>query len=236
MAGNNGVKPLPDVSDSLLVKGFIADVFSSPAIIVGFKFNPTTIQESKSTNYVMQQVPGLSYSKYHWTGGGEHTLSFELFLDGYEQSTSLVPVPFLTAGIHGEIANLQRLMLPRRSPTDGAFLSRVGSAFAIDANSWSDNNDQFKKPPTAIFGYGSMLYDVIIKNMVINTEMVSRKLDPVRARVAIQLTVIDNTPLAVYMDKLRIARSLVGSVSSAAKTIGSLLTNASAPGRLTPGG
>lgn len=46
-----------------------------------FQFNPQTITDTKETRYSTRQYAGLSYVDYIWGGGGERTISFQLFLD-----------------------------------------------------------------------------------------------------------------------------------------------------------
>lgn len=51
-----------------------------------FQFNPQTITDVKNTLYETRQYTGLPYNDYIWGGGGERTISFQLFLDNTPQS------------------------------------------------------------------------------------------------------------------------------------------------------
>lgn len=46
-----------------------------------FQFNPTTIEDVKSTMYETRNYAGLPYVDYIWSGGSGRIISFELFLD-----------------------------------------------------------------------------------------------------------------------------------------------------------
>lgn len=51
-----------------------------------FQINPQTIDDVKNTIYEVRQYAGLSYNDYIWGGGGERTITFQLFLDDTPQS------------------------------------------------------------------------------------------------------------------------------------------------------
>lgn len=51
-----------------------------------FQFNPQTIDDVKNTLYELRTYAGLPYNDYIWSGGGERTISFQLFLDNTPQS------------------------------------------------------------------------------------------------------------------------------------------------------
>lgn len=51
-----------------------------------FQFNPQTISDVKSTFYDVRPYTGLAYNDYIWSGGGERTIRFSLFLDNTPQS------------------------------------------------------------------------------------------------------------------------------------------------------
>lgn len=51
-----------------------------------FQFNPQTISDVKETLYEVRGYTGLPYNDYVWKGGGERTISFQLFLDDTPQS------------------------------------------------------------------------------------------------------------------------------------------------------
>lgn len=61
---------------------------SNPDLNAGyyFQFNPQTISDSKSTLYETRGYTGLAYNDYYWRGGGERTITFQLFLDNTPQS------------------------------------------------------------------------------------------------------------------------------------------------------
>lgn len=46
-----------------------------------FQFNPQTIDDIKETLWEARGYTGLAYNDYVWAGGGERTITFQLFLD-----------------------------------------------------------------------------------------------------------------------------------------------------------
>lgn len=71
----------------LISKEFVEGV-RTPDLRKGyqFQFNPQTITDAKNTLYETRQYAGLAYNDYIWGGGGERTISFQLFLDNTPQS------------------------------------------------------------------------------------------------------------------------------------------------------
>lgn len=51
-----------------------------------FQFNPSTISDVKEAIYEGRTYIGLPYQDYIWGGGGQRTISFQLFLDDTPQS------------------------------------------------------------------------------------------------------------------------------------------------------
>lgn len=51
-----------------------------------FQFNPNQLQDVKSVAYETRSYAGMPYIDYIWTGGGERTISFSLFIDDTPQS------------------------------------------------------------------------------------------------------------------------------------------------------
>ena len=47
-----------------------------------FLYNPATIEEKKSANLSVDDIPGFSDPLVRWASGGVNTLSFDLMLDG----------------------------------------------------------------------------------------------------------------------------------------------------------
>ena len=64
-----------------------------------FQFNPQTVSDSKNTRYEVRGYAGLNYSDYIWSGGGERTLSFQLFLDNTPQSKTAFFNPEVEANV-----------------------------------------------------------------------------------------------------------------------------------------
>ena len=65
-------------SDGKEESGAIAEVDSGD--IIHFKLNPESIEDSKDTEFASMAIPGMSHPRYQFTGGGERTLSFTIYL------------------------------------------------------------------------------------------------------------------------------------------------------------
>ena len=76
----------------------------NPANIYYFQFNPETINDTKETLYESRNYTGLAYNDYIWSGGGERTISFELFLDDTQESKGIGFRPF-TYNQFGELTD-----------------------------------------------------------------------------------------------------------------------------------
>jgi len=216
--------------DKFLIKGFLASMDSNPPILLPFRFNPSTINDVKETNWVEHKIPGLPYAKYHWTGGGTRNISFELFLDGFETPTAIAGVYGLTAGIHADIASLERFLYPKDGKSPNAAIAKItggsgstntpnlvnAASSLISANT----KRQFVKPPIAIFGYGSFVANVIVRKAEINVEKWNNFLDPVRAKANVTLSVLEDTSLDSAQKYLRKIRSTAGAFGAPVTFLG----------------
>ena len=84
---NRYPRPYTTTRGVIISKEFVEGV-RTPDLRKGyqFQFNPQTITDVKNTLYETRQYAGLAYNDYIWGGGGERTISFQLFLDNTPQS------------------------------------------------------------------------------------------------------------------------------------------------------
>lgn len=71
-----------------------------------FQFNPQTISDVKETMYEDRSYVGLAYKDYIWGGGGDRTVSFQLFLDDTPQSHTVSFRPSATGGVEASSIKL----------------------------------------------------------------------------------------------------------------------------------
>lgn len=72
-----------------------------------FQFNPATISDVKQTLYENRSYMGLHYQDYIWSGGGERTISFQLFLDDTPQSHTRSFRPSAIGGVEAATLGTQ---------------------------------------------------------------------------------------------------------------------------------
>lgn len=82
------------------------DVLSNPKLDMKkayyFQFNPAEIQDVKETLYEVRPYAGIPYNDYIWSGGGERSISFQLFLDNTPGSKTAY---FRPKSYNSELAN-----------------------------------------------------------------------------------------------------------------------------------
>ena len=61
-------------------KAFLVDIETGRHL--EFRFNPSELNEEKSTSYAQQKVPGRSHPRYHFVTGDARKLSFKIDLYG----------------------------------------------------------------------------------------------------------------------------------------------------------
>ena len=191
------------MTEQLLVRGFLASINVIPPLVVKFQFNPESISDNKSVNFVDKQtgVTGNAPGKYY-KGGGDRTISFDLKLHGLEKKAdsnlsdpqSRISVHTSTPGITVELAQLRSFLYPKEDAW-----SSLGQIFGINKDGRS-----LCSPPECIFGFGDKVLECVVTEMTVNETQFNNNLVPVRADVSITLVVREDEESAFFqLDRQR---------------------------------
>ncbi len=104
-------------------RGALVDVDN--ALRVTFDLNPESFEDSKDTEFASVAIPGMSHPKLQFTGGGERTLSFSVFL--HYGATGNVPMA---------IRQLQSWQYPEY--TNGRLTKAPPRLLVIFGDTWPD--------------------------------------------------------------------------------------------------
>lgn len=146
-----------------------------------FMFNPNDVNDTKGISWGSIEVPGASHPVYQFGAGGERLISFELYMDGdrgrfgrqQQRDTS-------TLSVKDELYFYRGLIMPRQYGMD------MASVF----------------PYTVLFTFGELYQNLpcIVKAAPWKIEYWTPKLQPVRARIALQLAeIVDKSQTADQM-------------------------------------
>ena len=183
-----------------------------------FQFNPQTVTDSKDTNYEVRGYTGLNYSDYIWTGGGERTISFQLFLDDTPQSKTSDFVPRQEADIISQEYSGSKEMskgtimdflfegnayLPTRIHERGV-LPEVDliRSFLYPAPlgdtptpKFSEggviDNTQFRPPQIVTLALGPIYVEGVVKDASVEYVLFDKDLTPIRANMNIVVSVFE---------------------------------------------
>jgi hypothetical protein len=177
------------MSETQVIRGFMANIEVIPPLIFTFQFNPASISDNKEVKYTDRDsdlcgnAPGKLY-----TGGGNRTISFKFELHGLEQGLNPInPLP-VDNGIAPELAKLR------------SFLYSKEDAWAVFGS--SDQGRRLAAPPTCFFGFGTKVLECVVTKMTIEETQFNSVLTPVRAEVNVTLTVIEDSGNTLYeLDK-----------------------------------
>jgi len=174
---------------SLVLRGFLANIDMIPPLILTFQYNPTSVSDNKTANYADRaatlsgNAPGKVY-----TGGGHRTITFSLKLHGLEQGTNaLNPTP-IDNGISTELAKLRSFLYPMADAW-ASVSSLLGGSSA---------GKRLASPPTCYFGFGTKILECVVTNIQITETQFNSALAPVRADVTVTLDVIEDDSNALY--------------------------------------
>lgn len=198
-----------------ILRGAFVEVgLTLPPLVVVFQFNPLQLTRSRSLTF---DVPGAekgvgergALRKFHAEHSSltelqklqvvkvdEERISFELRLDatGGLDERRTISEQF---GIAPQIATLELMVHPKEESLAGAALARLvgvskGFSFTRTPN-----------PPLVLFVFGRRrVLPVNITSLDITETEFSADLDPVRATVAVDLTVIEGTSVPYRYSKL----------------------------------
>ena len=117
--GEDGEELSPSSEES----GAIAEVETGDRI--HFMLNPESFEDSKDTEFAGIEIPGMSHPRLQFTGGGERTLSFSVFL--HSGATDDVPttIKLLQSWQYAEYSN-------------GKFVEAPPKLLIIFGDTWPD--------------------------------------------------------------------------------------------------
>ena len=184
---------------------FVEYGISLPPLIVPFQFNPLQLKRDKTITYTSpdEQIAGKTNAlkKYHKKTKDlsviqknqkveitEETISFELRLDATDR-TSPGSIVNVEAGIAPRLAVLEQMVYPKES----GLLEQLkpGASFSMSIK---------ENPPLILFIWGvHRVLPVNITSMNITETEFNMLLNPIRATVSVNLTVIEGVnPLYLY--------------------------------------
>lgn len=190
----------------ILHGAFVEYGLSIPPLAVVFQFNPEQLTRNRSLSFgVPSGSEEYNIRRYHKSQEDleiiqimqtveveEETINFEIRLDATDRLNDGDTV----AGLHGiapQLATLELMMLPKEE-------SLIGKA--VEKLLGSEGGFSFTKkpnPPLVLFIWGTKrVLPVNINSLNITETEFSTNLDPIRATVAVNLTVIEgmNPPFA----------------------------------------
>jgi hypothetical protein len=198
-------------SPRILRGAFVEYGLSLPLLFVAFQFNPETITRNRSLTYAPPSDNGDNGAKnlrdFHRryfnlsklraeqsVTVAEETLSFEIRLDATDKEDDGILSQF---GIAPELSTLELMAYPKREILKD-FLDDLGYRFAPAAN-----------PPLVLFSWcRKRVLPVNINSLSIKETLYSPDLNPIRAEVSVNLTVIEGrNPPYLYSKTCQAAMS-----------------------------
>jgi hypothetical protein len=179
--------------EQIVMRGFIANIDVIPPLIVTFQYNPASVTDNKAVKYrdVQGELCGTAPDK-EYTGGGDRTIGFKIYLHGLEQGSNPLNPTGFDNGISTELAKLRSFLYPASDAWDTVGLLS------------DEGGRTLKSPPTCVFGFGAKLLEGVVTSMTINETQFNSFLAPVRAEVDVTLKVIEREGHPLYeADKQR---------------------------------
>ena len=180
----------------------------TPPLVVGFQFNPLQLSRNRTLNFSMpaeaEAMGNITLRDFHQrqefadlsalrdaqqVSINPETLSFDIRLDATDKLNEGDSVTEFF-GIAPQLATLERMAEPKNAGVIGRVLDTLlPGAFSFTGT---------KNPPMVLFVWGrKRVLPVNIDSMQITETEFSASLDPLRATVAVSLTVIEG-PNAPY--------------------------------------
>jgi hypothetical protein len=205
------------------VPGFLVN--PQHGLLLRFLINPTPLQIRKATQYNTEGIPGWEGPIRWWTGGGDKTISFELFFDSSEAiRTTGVQVKLPGVGIRPDLETLESFLYPRVAPFGP---SNAGNEIAQTSMSRIKQTvDNFFKvpsewvaPPDAFLIYGTRWWRGKITAAPVTETKHDAILNPTQATSQITMAVDEFGTLHRLMTTQRQFFAMLGSVESGLTTI-----------------
>lgn len=170
-----------------VLRGFMANMDVDPALVINFQYNPETIADNKTVNYVDQTptICGSSPGKFY-VGGGDRTIGFKFKLHGLEQGMDRFSPSPEDNGISTELAKLRSFLYPK------------SDAWSLSSNAGSGGM-RMSSPPRCLFGFGNRILEGTITQLQIEETQFNSVLAPVRAEVSVTFVVNESEGNAYHM-------------------------------------
>ena len=199
-----------------ILRGAFVEFRPVEPLIVGFQFNPEQLTRSRSLSFsVPNRSDARSLRDFHkcQTDLGyiqrhqqvdiaEETIGFDIRLDATDKLDRGDPIAE-QHGIAPQLATLELMMQPRGETHFGSTLDAVLGSIKAFSHARSEN------PPMILFIWGrKRILPVNLNSMSIAESEFSTELDPIRATVAVELTVIEGkNPPFIYSKLITEKRS-----------------------------
>ena len=204
------------VQPKVLRGAFVEYGLSIPPLVVGFQFNPLQLARSRTQEFSMTaaaqwegESQGLTLRDFHQSfqdllelRDHQHvttqpeSLSFELLLDATDKLNEGDRMAG-KLGVGPQLATLELMVQPKREGVLGSVLrDLVPAGFSFTRTD---------KPPMVLFVWGrKRVLPVNINRLTITETEFTPSLDPIRATVAVDLTVIEGpNPAHRYTQTLK---------------------------------
>jgi contractile injection system tube protein len=199
---------------------FVEYGLTIPPLVVGFQFNPLQLSRNRTLNFSMpaeaETMGNITLRDFHQrqefadlsalrdaqqVSIDEQTLSFDIRLDATDKLNEGDSTTELY-GVAPQLATLERMVEPKSEN----LLGKVLDALRPGGFSFTGTT----KPPMILFVWGrKRILPVNIDSMQITETEFNTSLDPIRATVAVSLTVIEG-PNAVYQFSHGVKETLSG--------------------------
>ena len=205
-----------NIQPRVLRGGFVEYGLSVPPLVVAFQFNPSELTRSRTQEFSMTtapqwegEQPGFTLRDFHQDfqdllalRDAQHvsthpeSLSFELRLDATDKLNEGDRIAG-TLGIGPQLATLELMAQPKREGVLGSVLRELRpGGFSFTGSD---------KPPIVLFVWGrKRVLPVNIDRLTITETEFTTKLEPIRATVAVDLTVIEGpNPAHLYTKTMK---------------------------------
>lgn len=162
------------------------------ALLYRFMFNPESIEVTKAVNYPNETPAGGSHPIYQWASGGEHLLTFTLYLDGDRGRSDSRPKGLNRAGVNqnagaGNFTNLSNGTSGTLNVMDEV---RLLQSLLMPSRYGKTAKDVY--PYTCVFTFGESFPSVVVvvKKADPKLNFFTPQLGTVRSTVSMQLGIV----------------------------------------------
>jgi hypothetical protein len=182
----------------ILRGAFVEFGLSLPPLVVVFQFNPLQLSRNRTLSFAIPGKPSKQTLREHHAGisnllelrdnqavtVAEQTIGFEIRLDATDKLDEGDAIA-QRYGIAPQIATLELMVLPKSESQVGSLADQLGKSEGFSFTKVSN-------PPLVLFIFGrKRVLPVNINSMNITETEFSTDLNPLRATVAVNLTVLE---------------------------------------------